>query len=186
MVALAIVLLLNARLGVAPFDVLNTGLAHAIDVSFSLMYFIDSIVFFSLGALLGGKVGAASVLGTFVIGPIIALLRDVVPEPNPLLFRSAMLVAAVVILAAAISLVITTELGAGPAEVVMLGLIKHGVPIVAARWISDGVPLLIGVLFGGAVGAGTVVVAVGLGPLIKLGLRLLRYTPAGAASEVAL
>jgi uncharacterized membrane protein YczE len=84
-------------------------------------------------------------------------------------------VAGMLIIAVAICLVITTELGAGPTEVVMLGLIRRGMDIVPARWIADGTPLVIGTVLGGAIGAGTVLFALLLGPMVKFGLRRLKY-----------
>ncbi len=177
LIAFGIALLLQAHLGVAPFDVLNTGVANAFDVSFSIVYPCVALIFFAVGALLGGRIGWASVLGTFVIGPLIVVFRDLMPEPDPLLIRFAMLTLATLILAGSVCLVITAELGAGPTEVFMLGLINHNVPIVWARWISDGLPLIVGAMLGGAVGIGTIIFAVALGPLIKIGLELLHYVP---------
>ena len=72
-------------------------------------------------------------------------------------------------LAVAICLVVTTELGAGPTEVVMLGLINRGMGIVPARWISDGTPLVVGTLLGGAIGPGTLFFALSMGPMVKFG-----------------
>ena len=59
----------------------------------------------------------------------------------------------------------------------MLGLIRRGTPLVVARWVSDGLPLVVGALLGGAVGVGTIIFGFALGPLIKLGFRLLHYVP---------
>lgn len=176
LISLGIALLLDAHLGVAPFDVLNTGAAEASGVGFGIVYPLVSIVVFGIGALLGGKVGWASVMGTLVIGPLIGVFRDLTPQPDSLVARSALVVAATLILAVAVCLIITTELGPGPTEVFMLGLVNHNVPIVYARWISDGLPLAIGAALGGAVGIGTVFFALALGPLIKYGLAVLHYT----------
>ena len=90
-----------------------------------------------------------------------------------------MLIGGILVLAVGICLVITTDLGAGPTEVVMLGLIKHHVPVVPARWLSDGVPMLVGLALGGDLGVGTVVFLIAMGPLVKFGLRRLHYVPAG-------
>ena len=177
MIALGIALLLEANLGVAPFDVLNTGLSESLDVPFSLAYPLVALTFFIVGGILGGRVGWASVLGTFVIGPLIGVFRQFLPEVDLLVGRAAMLVGATLLLAVAVCMVITTELGAGPSEVVMLGLVSRRVPIVYARWISDGLPLPVGAVLGGEVGIGTVIFGFALGPLIKGGLMLARYTP---------
>ena len=94
MIALGIALLLNARLGVAPYDVMNTGLSSVLGLSFSVIYFAMSLLGFTLGGLLGTRIGVASVIGTFVIGPMISLFRGLVPEPEQLAVRSGMLLAA--------------------------------------------------------------------------------------------
>jgi len=177
LIALGIALLLDAHLGVAPFDVLTTGVVDVSGVSFGIIYPLVSLTFFGIGALLGGKVGFASVLGTFVIGPLIGVFRNVTPQPDSLVARGALVIAATLILAVAVCLIITTELGPGPTEVFMLGLVNHNMPIVYARWISDGLPLVVGVALGGTVGIGTVFFALALGPLIKYGLTALHYTP---------
>ena len=178
--ALGIALLLRAKLGVAPFDVMNTGVSKVTGMAFMWAYLLASLVGFGLGALLGVKIGPANVIGTFVIGPMITLGLRLINPPAAIGLRVAFLVVATLLLGAAISLVITTELGVGPVEAVMLGMIKRGLPIVASRWISDGVPLVVGLVLGGAIGVGTVVVGVALGPLIKLCLGWLHYEPRGA------
>ncbi|MEO7397356.1 MAG: hypothetical protein ABIW84_02220 [Ilumatobacteraceae bacterium] len=177
LIALGVALLIEANLGVAPFDVLNTGVAETLDAPFSIVYPCVALIFFSIGALLGGKIGWASVLGTLVIGPLIGLFTDLTPEPDRIVVRAAMVVVATLVLATAICLVITAELGAGPSEVLMLGLVNHNMALVYARWISDGVPLVVGASLGGAVGVGTVLFALALAPLIKYGLTVLHYEP---------
>jgi uncharacterized membrane protein YczE len=177
LIALGIALLLVADLGVAPFDVLSTGVAHTTGWPFTIAYLSVSLLFFGIGAALGGKVGPASVIGTFVIGPLITVFRDLLPDPTTWLARIVMMILATLLLSTAVCLVITSELGAGPTEVLMLGLVRHGVPIVTARWLTDGIPLLVGAALGGAVGIATVIFGVALGPLIRFGLRVLRYVP---------
>ena len=176
-IAIGIALLINAHVGVAPFDVLNTGVTDALDAPFSIVYPCVALTFFAIGALLGGAIGWASVLGTFVIGPLIGVFTRVIPEPDLLVLRATMMAVATVLLAGAVCLVITTELGAGPTEVFMLGLVNHNMPIVYARWISDGLPLVLGALLGGAVGVGTVIFGIVLGPMIKFGLGVMHYSP---------
>ena len=114
-------------------------------------------------------------MGTAVIGPLVNMVLRIIPEQRLLLPRMGLFGAGTLIIAVAICLVITTELGAGPTEVVMLGLIRRGMDIVPARWIADGTPLVIGTVLGGAIGAGTVLFALLLGPMVKFGLRRLKY-----------
>ncbi|MEQ1699461.1 MAG: hypothetical protein ABMA25_05085 [Ilumatobacteraceae bacterium] len=176
-VGIGISLLIRADLGVAPFDVLTTGVHHTVGWSLGLSFILVSIVFFAIGAALGGKLGWACLVGTVAIGQIVNLLLPHVPELHALVPRIAVWALAVAIIGVSVCLVITTEFGPGPSEVLMLGLVHRGMGIVPARWISDGTPVLLGALIGGSLGPGTVVFALALGPMVKFGLRRLHYTP---------
>jgi len=176
-VSIGVGLLVSAHLGVAPYDVLNTGIVETLDVPFGVAFVITSAVFYGTGILLGGRPGWTSLIGTIVIAPLVEGVLAILPEPEAMAGRVPMFVAGVVVLAAAVCLVITTELGPGPGEVFMLGLIARGIPVARSRWITDGLALALGVALGGAVGAGTLLFAFAFGPLVAGGLRALHYTP---------
>lgn len=179
LVAIGVPLIVRAGLGVAPFDVLNTGVADVADLSFGVVFVIDGCIFFLIGALLGASPGPASWVGGFAIGPMINVTLSLLPDPDAIVARVPMLAGGILILAVGICLVVSTDLGAGPTEVVMLGLIRRHLGVVPSRWLSDGVPMLIGVGLGGDLGVGTVVFLVTMGPLVKFGLRRLHYVPHG-------
>lgn len=178
-------MLVQAELGVSPFDVLNSGLSDITGWSFGWCFMLASIFFFALGWVLGAQLGWASPLGTVVIGPVINLSLDVIGHHERMMVRVPLMVAGILLIAVAISLVVSTDLGPGPSEMVMLGLVHRGVPLVPARWASDGTPVVLGLLLGGAVGVGTLVFAVGMGPMVRFGLRRLGYVPRTMATRVA-
>lgn len=177
LVALGVASLVRADVGVAPFDVLNTGVSETLDIRFGFAFLITSVVFYATGIALGGKAGWASIVGTVVIAPMVEGALAVLPERDVLALRIPLFVVGVSVLVAGVCLVITTELGAGPGEVFMLGLIARGVSVTRSRWLTDGLAFVVGVVLGGAVGAGTLVFAFAFGPLVARGLRLLGYTP---------
>lgn len=177
LVAIGVPMLIRAELGVAPFDVFNTGVNHTTGWSLGVCFIVDAMIFFAIGSVLGARPGWGSVIGTTVIGPLVNVVLDHIPEQHRMVPRLGLLIGGTLILAVAICLVVTTELGAGPTEVVMLGLIRRGMGIVPARWISDGTPLVVGTLLGGAIGPGTLTFAVCMGPMVKFGLRRLNYEP---------
>lgn len=177
-VSIGVPLLIRAELGVAPFDVLNTGVANLTGWSLGVAFVVDACVFYLAGWLLGAKLGWACIVGTVIIGPMVNVALGLLPEQHALLPRVGLFAAGLVIIAIAICMVITTELGAGPSEVFMLGLVVRGMGIVPARWISDGFPLAVGALIGGALGPGTLVFALAMGPMVKYGLGRLHYQPA--------
>lgn len=177
LVSVGVALLVRAELGVAPYDVLNTGLSDAFDIPFGVAFVITAATFYGAGVALGGRTGWASLIGTFIIAPLIQLSLALIPETERMAARVPMFGVGVLLLATGVCLVISTELGPGPGEVFMLGLVARGVPVAPARWLTDGLALLLGVLLGGAVGIGTVLFAFAFGPMVAAGLRLLRYTP---------
>lgn len=176
-VGIGVPLLIRAELGVAPFDVLNTGVANATSWSLGVTFVVDACVFYLAGWMLGAKLGWACIGGTLIIGPMVNVVLGVLPEQHAIVPRLGFFIAGLLIIAIAICLVITTELGAGPSEVLMLGLVVRGMEIVPARWISDGLPLAVGALIGGALGPGTLVFALSMGPMVKYGLGRLHYQP---------
>ncbi|CAN5430913.1 hypothetical protein BH10ACT2_BH10ACT2_07490 [soil metagenome] len=177
MVAIGVPMLIRAELGVAPFDVFNTGVNHTTGWSLGVCFIVDAMLFFCIGSILGVRPGWGSIVGTIVIGPLVNVVLTLIPEQHRMLPRLGWFVGGTLVLAVAICLVVSTELGAGPTEVVMLGLIHRGMDIVPARWISDGTPFVVGTLLGGSFGPGTLAFALGMGPMVKLGLRRLHYQP---------
>ncbi len=148
LVGVGVPLLLRAELGVSPFDVLNTGVSHVTGWSLGTSFIVDSILLFVTGRLLGGRLGPACVPGTVVIGLMVNVGLDAIAVQHALVPRIA-----------------------------MLGLVHRGMGIVPARWISDGLPVVLGAALGGSIGVGTVLFVVTMGPMVKAGLRVLRYQP---------
>ena len=180
LVAIGVATLIQSGLGVAPFDVLNTGVANTLGIPVGVAFLIDAAACYALGVVLGGKVGWASLIGTVVISPLLQLCLIVIPDPDQLAVRVPMFVVGLLVLTIAICLVISTEMGAGPTEVVMLGMVSRGWSVHRSRWIIDGLAFVLGVALGGAAGVGTVVIALALGPMVAFGLRRLRYSSPGA------
>ena len=176
-VGVGIPLILRAELGASPFDVLNTGVSDTTGLSFGTSFVVDSVIFFAAGRLMGARLGWACLAGTLAIGPLVNLGLDLLPEQQRLAVRVPLLVVGIAVIAVAICLVIPTELGPGPTEVLMLGLVARGMRVVPARWISDGLPVVVGAVLGGAIGVGTVLWVLCMGPLVKWGLRRTGYTP---------
>jgi uncharacterized membrane protein YczE len=176
-VGIGIPLILRAELGASPFDVLNTGLSDTTGWSFGMCFVVNSIVFFAAGRAMGARLGWACIVGTLVIGPLVDAVLGLIPEQEALAVRIPMMVAGILVIAVGICLVIPSELGPGPTEVLMLGLVARGMDVVPARWISDGLPVVVGAVLGGALGVGTVIWVLAMGPMVKWGLRKVGYTP---------
>ena len=175
LVGFSVALLIRAGLGVSPFDVLNTGVAHLFDIPVGGAFLLVALVTTTIG-IARRTAGMGHRHGELAIAPLLQLSLAVIPEPQRLLVRVPMFAIGVLILTFAVCLAVTSELGPGPGEVMMLGLIVRTCRG-AARWVVDGGALVLGTLLSGAVGVGTVVFALGFGPLFARCLRLMGYDP---------
>jgi uncharacterized membrane protein YczE len=176
-VATGIGLMIRARLGVAPTDTFNKGFSDTANIKFGLAFIVVSGLMYLIGWALGSHPGPGSIVGSLIIGNVIDVMLRFVDEPGSLAARVVFYTVGIVFVAVGICLAISTDLGPGPSEVVMLGLHRKGVSIVASRWIVDGVQMGIGFLLGGPLGIGTAMFVVVMAPMIKVGLRWLRYSP---------
>ena len=77
-----------------------------------------------------------------------------------------MMLAGVAIIAVGSGLYIGAGLGPGPRDGLMTGLARRGVSIRVARTGIELTILLVGVALGGAIGIGTAVFALGIGPMV--------------------
>jgi uncharacterized membrane protein YczE len=79
-----------------------------------------------------------------------------------------MMLSGVVVVALGSGLYIGSGLGPGPRDGLMTGLAARGVPLRVARTGIEVTVLVVGWLLGGQVGVGTVVFALGIGPLVQV------------------
>jgi uncharacterized membrane protein YczE len=177
LISVGIALLLRADYGVAPIDAFIKGLSDQVGIAFGVVFIAVSASFFAIGWALGSRLGVGSLTGSVFIGPGIDLVMGMLGEQTSVAVRIGMYVAGMIIIAFGICLAISTDLGPGPSEVLMLGVHRKGVPLVASRWIVDGSHLLLALLFRGPIGVGTILFLICMGPMVRLGLSWLRYDP---------
>jgi uncharacterized protein len=167
LVASGVASMITAELGVAPYDVLVTGLVEVTDLPIGVAAMILPVVFAGGGWLLGGRVGPATVLAVLCIGPMLQVVLDALPEPTTIAPRVVYLLVGFAMIACGITAVLLSDLGPGPAEVLMLAIHGRGVGLAVTRTSIEVVSVGIGWAMGGQVGAGTVLVALLLGPTLR-------------------
>jgi uncharacterized membrane protein YczE len=158
-------MLLLAGLGVDPWDVLHQGLSRRLGLGVGTWSIIVGAAVLLLWMPLRQRPGFGTASNVFVVGAVIDLVLAVVPDPHGLGLRSLVLVAGVVLNGVATGAYIGAGLGPGPRDGLMTGLAKRGLSIRVVRTYIELTVLLIGWLLGGSVGVGTVVYALGIGPL---------------------
>ena len=180
--ASGVVLILESRLGLSPWDVLNQGLAKHTPLSFGMANVAVAVVVLFVAWALGGRPGVGTVanavlVGSFIqgltsIGTVTALAHD------PLPVRLVLLIAGIWLIGPASALYIGADLGAGPRDTLMLvGTRRTGVRVGIVRGALEASALVVGIVLGGTFGVGTVLFAVFVGPVVEWSFAVLARTP---------
>lgn len=156
---------LRARLGVSPYDVLHQGLAQHTGLSFGEVVVLLGLVILVLWIPLRQRPGVGTIINTLTVGLIANAAVDAMPVIHGLGARWLVLVVGIVVMALGIGLYIGAGLGPGPRDGLMTGIAAKGYPIWAVRTALELLALAAGWALGGNVGIGTLVFAVGIGPL---------------------
>lgn len=180
LVGVGVACTIRAELGVAPYDVLTTGLVSLTGLEIGIAAMVVPLFFIGLAMVLGARPGLGTVLAVLLVGPILGVVLRVLPTHEAMVPRLALFAVGFVVIAAGITAVVVAEVGPGPAELLMLAIHDRGVPLAPARTAIEISSVAIGWLIGGKVGVGTVVVAILIGPVLE---RFLRW--AGFARPVA-
>jgi uncharacterized membrane protein YczE len=185
LVGSGVALTIEAHIGVAPYDVLTTGLADRTGLEIGITAMLLPVVFVALGWALGGRLGPGTVLAVLLVGPILGVALGLVPDVESLWTRIPLFAVGFVLIACGITAVIIAEVGHGPAEVLMLAIHDRGFELARTRTAIEVASVAVGWVLGGQVGAGTAFVAVAIGPALRLLLRWTGYR-ATATDDAAL
>jgi uncharacterized membrane protein YczE len=158
-------MLLLAGLGVDPWDVLHQGLARRIGLQTGTWSIIVGAAVLLLWLPLRQRPGIGTLCNVVTVGAVVDLVLAVVPAPHALPVQIVVMLSGVILNGLATGLYIGAGLGPGPRDGLMTGIAARGHSIRVVRTGIEATVLLIGWLLGGTVGIGTVVYAVGIGPL---------------------
>jgi uncharacterized protein len=177
--AVGIVLILDSRLGLSPWDVLNQGLSKHSPLSFGMANVVISLAVLLIGWALGGKIGIGTVANAVLVGTFIDLLTRVIDlSQQPLGVRIAMLLIGIGLIGPGSAFYIGADLGAGPRDTLMLvGSRRTGVRVGIVRAALELCALAAGVALGGTFGVGTILFALLVGPVVEWSFALLARTP---------
>jgi uncharacterized membrane protein YczE len=129
---------------------------------------LTGLVVLTLWLPLRQRPGIGTISNVIVIGLAADLGLRVIPVADDLLVRASMLVVGILLLGAATSAYIGAGLGPGPRDGLMTGLAgRSSWPVSIVRTVIELSVLTLGWWLGGAVGLGTVLYALAIGPIIQ-------------------
>lgn len=172
----SMVMMLQARLGLMPWDVLHQGIALRGDWPMGRVAVAVSFVVLLAWIPIRQRPGLGTISNAIVIGLVfdatMAALGNALANIG-LASRWGLLVGGIVLNALATASYIGAHFGPGPRDGLMTGLARRtGRSVRLVRTLIEGSVLLAGVALGGTLGLGTLAYALVIGPLIQLALPL--------------
>lgn len=158
-------MLLTAALGSDGYSTMINGLSLALDVDFAVVNLAVGVVLVALAWARGLRPGVGTVVQPVVVGVVVSVVLAVLEQPDQWWARALLLAVSLPVLAIGVAGYLAEDAGAGPTEAAAIALD----PPVPFRWsygIVQGGGALVGYACGAAVGPGTLLVIVLLGPMV--------------------
>jgi uncharacterized membrane protein YczE len=162
----SIALMVRAHLGLAPWDVLHSGLTKHVPIDIGQALVIVSFVVMLAWIPLREVPGLGTISNAIVIGLSTDLFLAVMTRPDLMAVRVTLLVSGIALQGLATAAYIGAQFGRGPRDGLMTGLARRtGRSLRLVRTLMELTVFAIGLLLGGVAGVGTVLYAVSIGPL---------------------
>jgi uncharacterized protein len=158
--------------GIGPWDVFHYGLFKQFGLTIGSWSIITGFIILALTSLYTKSLPQlGAFLNMLLLGLFIDFFLYILPDPVTLLSQGIVFIVGIVVLGYGIGLYVTSGLGAGPRDGIMLLIVeKTGWRI---DWVRNGIEiavLLLGWLLGGPVGIGSIVIAFMLGKMIQFSM----------------
>jgi uncharacterized membrane protein YczE len=164
---LSMALMVRSSLGNMPWDVLHQGLAERLGWSFGLVTALVGAVVLLGWVPLRERPGLGTLSNVVVIGVAVDAALAVVPATGWLPGRLTLAVAGILLNGVATAAYIGVQLGPGPRDGLMTGLVRRtGRSVRLVRTVIEVAVVVSGWLLGGTLGVVTVVYALAIGPLV--------------------
>lgn len=161
--------MVRAGLGLDPWDVFHQGLTRHTGMTIGIASAVVGVAVLLAWIPLRNRPGIGTIANVVVIAVTVDAGLWLLPTPTSLPVRIAMMVGAVVLNAFSTVLYIGAALGPGPRDGLMTGLVvRTGLSVRLVRTSIEATVLAVGWLLGGTVGVGTLLYALGIGPLVQL------------------
>jgi len=165
----SLAMMVRADLGLAPWDVLHSGLTHYVPLTIGQVLVVVSFLVLLLWIPLRETPGLGTISNAIVIGLAADATLAVLEAPGALWLRTTLLVGGVLLNGLATALYIGSQFGRGPRDGLMTGLHRRtGKSLRLVRTGLEITVVILGLLLGGVAGLGTLLYALAIGPLTQL------------------
>ena len=173
---LGLAMIVEAQIGLPPWDVFAKGISIQLGITYGIASVIVSALVLIAWIPLKVKPGIGSILNAILIGLWSDVFIPHIPKLESYWANLSMFLLGMVIVATATGIYITSYLGSGPRDGLMIGTQKLlGWPLWQIRTMYEVLVLIVGWLMGGQVREGTLIFAVCIGVLMQWSLKLFKY-----------
>ncbi|MEQ6903749.1 hypothetical protein [Nocardioides sp. YIM 152588] len=164
----SLALMVRSATGLAPWDVLHSGFIQHVPITLGQAVVLFSFVVLVAWVPLRERPGVATLANAVLVGLSADATMALLAEPGALAARVALMAGGIALCALSTALYIGAQFGRGPRDGLMTGLHRRtGLSIRAVRTGLEAAVVLIGIALGGAIGVGTIVFALTIGPLTQ-------------------
>ena len=168
-----IALMAEAGMGLGPWEAFHQGIAKLTGLQLGTVSILLGIPILLAWYPLGERPGVGTVINIVLIGTATNVALGLLPTMSGQPLQLLAMLAGVVTIAIGSGLYLASDLGPGPRDGLMTGLhFRFGWSIRTSRTAVEVTVLVLGFLMGGSIGLGTVVFALGIGPLVQVMLRV--------------
>jgi uncharacterized membrane protein YczE len=164
----SLALMVRARLGLGPWDVLHQGIARHLGVQLGWVTIGVSGLVLLAWIPLRQRPGVGTISNAIIVGLVVNGALDVLPAPGSLAWRVVWLAAGIGLNGLATACYIGAGLGPGPRDGLMIGIAARGHSLRVVRTLIELSVLAIGFSLGGTIGPGTLAYALSIGPLTQV------------------
>ena len=175
-IATCVAVMLWNDLGAGPLDVFIAALRERSGLPLTFAVWITVGTLTVIAWLLGRRPGIGTIAAPIVVGPMMQVMLSTLERVDPphwIAARVAIHLAALGAVGIGIGAVMASRLGQGTGELLALAASDRiGRPEQRMRLMFEVTYLTVGAVMGGPIGLGTVLVALGIGPSVARGRRI--------------
>ncbi|MFI8576288.1 YitT family protein [Rossellomorea aquimaris] len=171
--SLGVSLIIKGDLGAAPWDALAVGESTLFNLSIGTCIFINGCILICINALLLKEpIQWLAALSIFVIGMMVDYWITIgleTLEPSGFFQQLSLVLTGILLLGIGISIYLQAKLPSSPMDTFMVAIHRRfGLNLRNSRLLNEAIAITLAMLFHGAVGIGTVIVACTLGFIIHI------------------
>jgi len=174
------VLTIQSNMGLNPWGTFHQGVSAQTGTTFGFVSQITGIIIILFSLFLKIYPGIGTLLNMFFIGYFVDLMMNlsIVPETDLLAVKILYLIIGTILFNYGIYVYLSCELGAGPRDGLLVGLVKiTGISVSIVRPMIEVTIVLTGIFLGGAYGIGTIINAFGGGYILNQIFNFHKFNP---------